>query len=323
MNKSMKNQTKEISGELDDLGFSSKYESKTQRLVNRDGSFNVDRKGLSFSESFNLYHWLISIHWFKFIVFVSASFLLVNIIFATLYYVDGIENLGIPENVKNINAYWEAFFFSTQTLTTVGYGRISPLSTTANIIASIESLLGLLVFAIATGLLYGRFSKPFAKIIYSKYALIAPFRDMTGFMFRTANKHKSQIIEAEVQVVFSRMEDVNGAEVRKFYNIKLEYSKINFFSSVWTVNHPINEFSPLYGMTEEDMHNSEGEFLILLKGFDDTFAQTVHSRFSFRHDEIIWGAKFRNIYITDDDGKVSVALDKISDFDKTEIIINN
>jgi inward rectifier potassium channel len=323
MNKSLKNQTKSNSSELDDLGFSSKYISRTQRLVNRDGSFNVDRKGLSFSESFNLYHWLVSIHWFKFIIVVSASFILVNFIFAAIYYINGIENLGIPENSKGLNAFWEAYFFSTQTLTTVGYGRISPLNSTANAIASVESLLGLLVFAIATGLLYGRFSKPFAKIIYSKHALVAPFKDITGFMFRTANRHKSQIIEAEVQVVFSRLENINGAEVRKFYNIKLEYGKINFFSSVWTVNHPIEEDSPLFGMTEEDMHESEAEFLILLKGFDDTFAQTVHSRFSYRHDEIVWGAKFRNVHITDDDGKVSVALDKISDFEKVDINSNN
>lgn len=319
MNKSLKNQAKRNHNELDDLGFSSKYISRTQRLVNRDGSFNVDRKGLKFTESFNLYHWLISIHWIKFILLVSISFLIVNLIFAVLYYINGIENLGVPDNIKNINAFWEAYFFSAQTLTTVGYGRISPLNSTANIIASVESLLGLLVFAIATGLLYGRFSKPFAKIIYSKHAVVAPFKEINGFMFRTANRHKSQIIEAEVQVVFSRLENINGAEVRKFYTIKLEYEKINFFSSVWTVNHPIEEDSPLYGMTEEDMHKSEAEFLILLKGFDDTFAQTVHSRFSYRHDEIVWGAKFINIHITDNDGKVTVALDKISDFDKVEI----
>jgi inward rectifier potassium channel len=319
MNKSMKNQVKESNIELDDVGFSSKYSSRTLRLVNRDGSFNISRKGLRFSDSFNLYHWLISIHWIKFTIIVSLSFLSVNFIFAALYYFNGIENLGIPENYKGISAYWEAFFFSTQTLTTVGYGRISPLNTTANIIASVESLLGLLVFAIATGLLYGRFSKPYAKIVYSKYALIAPFKERTGFMFRTANTHKSQIIDAGVQVVYSVLEDINGIEVRKFYNLKLEYDKINFFSSIWTVNHPINEYSPLFGMTENDLRKSEAEFLILLKGFDDTFAQTVHSRFSYRYDEIMWGAKFRDIHFTDEKGKVSVALDKISDFDKIEI----
>jgi|WetSurMetagenome_2_1015567.scaffolds.fasta_scaffold01743_16 inward rectifier potassium channel len=319
MNKSLRNQLKRDSVELEDIGFSSKYISRTQRLVNRDGSFNIDRKGLNFSESFNLFHWLISIHWFKFIILVSISFIFVNLVFATLYYINGINNLGISENPTGIKAFLEAFFFSTQAITTVGFGRISPINLTANIIASAESLLGLLAFAIATGLLYGRFSKPFAKIIYSKYALIAPFKDITGFMFRTANKHKSQIIEAEVQIVFSRLENINGIEARKFYNIKLEYAKINFFSSTWTVNHPINEDSPLYEMTKEDLHKSEAEFLILLKGFDDTFAQTVHSRFSYRYDEIIWGAKFKNIHQINEDGKISVALDKIGDYEKIEI----
>lgn len=318
----MKNQKKNIANEVDDLGFSSKYPSKTQRLVNRDGSFNVDRKGLSFFESFNLYHWLISIHWLKFIILVALSFIFVNLIFATLYYLNGIEYLGISDVNTGFKAFMEAFFFSTQTITTVGYGRINPVNITANIIASLESLIGLLAFAIATGLLYGRFSKPYAKIIYSKYALIAPFKDMTGFMFRTANKQKSQIIDAEIRVVFSMLDYTNPNVVRKFFNIKLEYAKINFLSSVWTVNHPIDENSPLYGMTEEELHKSEAEFLILLKGFDDSFAQTVHSRFSYRHNEIIWGAKFKNIHIVGEDGKVSAALDKISDFEKIKININ-
>ena len=215
--------------------------------------------------------------------------------------------------------FLESFFFSTQTITTVGYGRVSPVNLTANIIASIESFIGLLAFALATGLLYGRFSKPIAKIIYSKYAIIAPYRDITGLMFRTANKQKSQIIDAEAQVVFSRLEDVNGSEVRKFYNIPLEYKKINFFSSVWTINHPIDEDSPLFGTTEEDLHKSETELLILLKGYDDTFAQTVHSRFSYRNDEIVWGAKFQNVHFTNMEGKVEVLLDKISDFEKVKL----
>lgn len=316
MNKSLKNQIQEVSHEIDSLGFSSKYTSRTQRLINRNGTFNVERRGLTFSETFNLYHWLISLHWFKFLLLASAAFLIVNIIFALLYYINGVENLGTVSNSRSMGSFLEAFFFSTQTLTTVGYGRINPLDTASNIIASIESTIGLLVIAIAAGLLYGRFSKPFARIIYSKYALISPFQDKTGFMFRTANKQKSQIIDAEVQIVFSRLEKIDGVEVRKFYSIKPEYSKINFFSSTWTVNHPIDESSPLFGMTEEDFHKSEAEFLILLKGFDDSFAQNVHSRFSYRHDEIIWGAKFKNVHLTDGDGKFFVALDKISEYEK-------
>ena len=318
MDNLLKNHKKTKAEETDDIGLSSKYSSHTQRLVNRDGTFNVVRRGLKFSESFNLYHWLISIKWSTFILLVILSFVLVNLVFATLYYLNGIDSLGVADNPSGFRAFLEAFFFSTQTITTVGYGRISPVNLNANIIASLESLLGLLAFAIATGLLYGRFSRPFAKIIFSKYALIAPFKDKTGFMFRTANKHKSQIIDAEVQVVFSRLEKIDNNEVRKFYNIKLEYPRINFFSSVWTVNHPINEESPIYGITEEELNQSEAEFLILLKGFDDTFSQTVHARFSYRHNEIVWGAKFSNIHVLEDNGIVAVELGKISDYEKIE-----
>jgi inward rectifier potassium channel len=318
MGKLLENQKKTKAEETDDIGFSSKYSSKTRRLVNRDGSFNIKRTGLKFSDSFNLYHSLITLKWFPFILLVILSFILVNLFFAYLYYINGIENLGISDNATGFKAFMEAFFFSTQTITTVGYGRMNPLNLNANIIASLESLIGLLAFAIATGLLYGRFSRPYAKITYSQYALISPFKDIKGFMFRTANKHKSQIIDAEVKVVFSRLEKINDTEMRRFYNIKLEYPKINFLSSVWTVNHPIDEESPLFGISEDEFNKSEAEFLILLKGFDDTFAQTVHSRFSYRHEEIIWNAKFKNVLIPGDDGKVSFALDKISDFEKLD-----
>jgi inward rectifier potassium channel len=316
MDKPLKNQEKFRESKTEDIGFSSKYNSHTQRLINRDGTFNVDKTGLKFSESFNLYHWLISLSWIKFFFLVFSAFIFVNSIFASVYFAIGVENLGISADTGGFRAFMEAYFFSAQTITTVGYGRISPVNFSTNIIASVESLTGLLAFAIATGLLYGRFSKPNAKIVYSRYAVISPFNDITGFMFRIANKHKSQIIDCEVQVVFSRIENFNENAARKFYNLKLEYPKIYFFASTWTVNHPINEKSPLYKITEEEFNKSEAEFLILLKGFDDTFAQNVHSRFSYRHNEVIWNAKYKNIHIHNPEGKLTIELDKISDLEK-------
>jgi len=316
MDKPLKNQEKQKDRETEEIGFSSKYNSHTQRLINRDGTFNVDKTGLKFSESFNLYHWLISLGWTKFFFLIFSAFIFVNLIFASVYYVIGVENLSVPAETSGIKAFMEAFFFSAQTITTVGYGRISPVNLTTNIIASVESLTGLLAFAIATGLLYGRFSKPNAKIVYSRHAIISPFNGITGFMFRVANKHKSQIIDCEVQVVFSRIEKINDNSLRKFYNLKLEYPKIYFFASTWTVNHPINNESPLYGITEEEFNKSEAEFLILLKGFDDTFAQNVHSRFSYRHNEVIWNAKYKNIHVHNPEGKLTIELDKISDLEK-------
>lgn len=299
--------------EVIDLGLNTKIIDKSQRIINRDGSFNVERKGISFLKSFSIYHYLISISWIKFCSLIFLAYIIINIIFALLYFAGGEENFEGIEATTNFERFLNDFFFSTQTFTTVGYGRINPVGVYSNIISSIESLTGLLSLALATGLLYGRFSRPVAKIIYSETAIIAPFKDIKAFQFRIANQRNDhQMVDVEIEVMFSKVE----SNLKKFYSLKLEYKKINFFSTTWTVNHPIDENSPLYGMTEDDLKETDAEFLILLKGFDDTFAQIVHSRCSYRHDEINWGAKFINVYKKSEDGKIVVELDKISELEK-------
>lgn len=301
--------------EVTDLGLGSKIFDKKNRVINRDGSFNLKRKGLPFFESFSIYHWLISMSWFKFCGLILAAYLLVNIFFATLYFIGGDANFeGIQTN-NNFDRFLNEFFFSTQTFTTVGYGRINPVGVYSNIISSIESLSGLLSLALATGLLYGRFVRPVAKIIYSDNALIAPYKDITGFQFRIANKRSDhQMVDTEVDVLLSRVEN----DALKFYNLKLEYKKISMFTATWTVNHPIDEESPLYGLTEDDLKEMDSEFFVLLKGFDDTFAQQVHSRSSYKYNEIIWGAKFVSVYGKSDDGETTIELDRISEITKIE-----
>ncbi len=301
--------------EVTDLGLGSKIFDKKNRVINRDGSFNLKRKGLPFFESFSIYHWLISMSWFKFCSLILAAYLLVNIFFATLYFIGGDANFeGIQTN-NNFDRFLNEFFFSTQTFTTVGYGRINPVGVYSNIISSIESLSGLLSLALATGLLYGRFVRPVAKIIYSDNALIAPYKDITGFQFRIANKRSDhQMVDTEVDVLLSRVEN----DALKFYNLKLEYKKITMFTATWTVNHPIDEESPLYGLTEDDLKEMDSEFFVLLKGFDDTFAQQVHSRSSYKYNEIIWGAKFVSVYGKSDDGETTIELDRISEITKIE-----
>ena len=248
--------------------------------------------------------------WFKFCGLILAAYLLVNIFFATLYFIGGDANFeGIQTN-NNFDRFLNEFFFSTQTFTTVGYGRINPVGVYSNIISSIESLSGLLSLALATGLLYGRFVRPVAKIIYSDNALIAPYKDITGFQFRIANKRSDhQMVDTEVDVLLSRVEN----DALKFYNLKLEYKKITMFTATWTVNHPIDEESPLYGLTEDDLKEMDSEFFVLLKGFDDTFAQQVHSRSSYKYNEIVWGAKFVSVYGKSDDGETTIELDRISE----------
>ena len=303
--------------EVQNLGLSNKDLTRGERLLNHDGSFNSRRVGLPFWETFNFFHYLIRISWPKFILFVAAGYVLTNLLFGLLYYLIGIENNLLGVIAKNeTEKFLEAFYFSAQTFTTLGYGRISPVGVYDSTIAAFESLAGLLALALATGLLYGRFSRPVAKVLYSKKAIIAPFKDITGFQFRIANKNKSEIIDAEVRVMFTMLEIVNGAPSRKFYDLKLEYNKINFFSLIWTVNHPIDEQSPMYGLTTEDLHRGQAEFIILLQGFDDTFSQGVHSRSSFRYDEVVWGVRFANIFGLDDERRTTVDLDRINEIEK-------
>lgn len=301
--------------EVIDLGISARI-TDTKRVINRDGSFNVVRRGLGFLESFSIYHWLISMSWIKFCSIIFVSYLTINTLFATLYYIGGEENFEGIETSSEFDKFLNEFFFSTQTFTTVGYGRVNPVGIYANVISSIESLIGLLSLALATGLLYGRFSRPMAKIIYSEKAIIAPFNEMNAFQFRIANKRADhQMVDVEIELMLS----IEEGDKRKVFDLKLEYSKINFFTSTWTVNHPITEESPLYSISEIDLKNMDAEFLILLKGFDDTFAQIVHSRSSYRFNEIVWGAKFVNIYSRTGDGDTLIELDKISLYEEAAL----
>jgi len=300
--------------EIQNLGLSNKDITRGERLLNRNGSFNSRRVGLPLFETFNFYHYLVRISWTKFIFIVAVGYVVLNLFFAVIYYLMGVDtSLTGTITETQFDKFLEAFFFSAQSFTTVGYGRISPVGFWGSMIAAFESLIGLLALALATGLLYGRFSRPAAKVLFSEKALIAPFNDMTAFQFRIANKNRSEIIDAEVRVMMSMLEIKNGTPYRKFYDLLLEYDKINFFSLVWTVNHPIDKQSPLYSLTEEDLHKGQAEFIILLQGFDDTFSQNIHSRSSYRYDEIIWGSKFANIFGFDEDRRTTVSLDRISD----------
>jgi inward rectifier potassium channel len=307
------------SDEFRDLGLGTKVSNQAQRMINRDGSFNVERRGLPFLQSLSVYHSLISTTWLKFNLLLVGTFLGINGFFAILYLVVGFEHLVGAVGVGLLIRFTEAFFFSTQTFTTVGYGRISPDGFSANMIATFESMTGWLYFAMAAGLFYGRFSRPHARIIFSKNAVIAPYRGGTAFEFRIANERNNQLIEVEAQVLLARREQSNGQSKRKFYPLTLERTQVTFFPLTWTVVHPIDESSPLLGVTQESLKESDAEFLILLKAFDDTFSQTVHSRSSYKHDEVVVGAKFDTIYGVDERGKTRIELHKIHDIQYAEL----
>jgi inward rectifier potassium channel len=304
----------------DDLGFGYQPVMKNQSLINKDGSPNVKRKGLSFFNTADNYHKLITMSWVKFWGLVLSVYLIINILFSIIYVSIGPDSLFGHHIDGELNRFWEAFFFSAQTISTVGYGHISPRGMAANTIAAFESMMGLLTFALATGLLYGRFSRPYAKIIYSKNIIIAPYNeDCRGLMFRLANERRNILVDLSIEVVFSYNEDVDGKLVRRFFPLELERKVVSILTLNWTVVHPLNENSPLKGMTLEDLKKSEAGFAVLLRSFDDAFSQTVHSRTAYISDEIVWGAKFRPVFDRDTDGRIILDLSKINHYDLVEL----
>jgi inward rectifier potassium channel len=226
--------------------------------------------------------------------------------------------VGVIGNNFN-DKYWEAFFFSAQTLTTVGYGRISPEGFIASMIAAIESMVGLMGFAIITGILYGKFSRPTARILFSEQAIIAPYRGINALEFRIVNQRKNQLIEVEVQVLLSMNQLIDGQRKGVFLDLPLESKRVNFFPLPWTIVHPIDEKSPIYQYTSQDLIDADAEIIIMVKAYDDSFSQNIYKRYSYTAAEILWGAKFNVIYKNGNDGYVNLMLNHFQEIERVPL----
>lgn len=299
-----------------DPGFTQQFSSRLRRSINPDGSFNVHRRGI---RNFDVYKSLINTTWPKFILTILTAFLVANLIFAAIYVALGTEHLKGAQLDSQMHEYASAFFFSVHTLTTVGYGSVYPEGIPTNTVSALEAMTGLLGFALATGLLYGRFSRPSAKILFSDRMVIAPYQDGTALMFRVANRRSNVLMEIEATMMLMTVEDGSAHAKRSYAILPLERPKVYFLPLTWTVVHPIDEASPLYGKTPEDLAKSQAEILILLKAFDDTFSQTVHARYSYPYEEILWGARFPQSFEVDSAGDVILHLDRLSDTVPAEI----
>lgn len=293
----------------EDLGFGSQLGENTARLINPDGSFNVKRKGIRLKH-FYLYNYLISISWGKFLLLVFIFFILLNASFAFLYLLTGMNGLsGHPRDGAWWSNFLYCFYFSTQTFTTVGYGSISPMSHAASIIASFEAMVGLMGFAFATGLLYGRFSKPSASVLFSEKVLAGPINDtQDALMFRIVNSRSSQLVNLHVQVIMNWFE--NGT--RKFESLQLERDTVTLFPLNWTITHPIDEESPIWKFSMEDLQKCDPEFMVIINGYDDSFAQEVHARGSYKSSDVVWGARFVPMYFVNNEGETILELNKLS-----------
>ncbi len=295
-------------------GFGSKTDHQPKRLLNQDGSVNVRKTGLSFFDHFSVFHFLVTTNWLTFNLLVIITYLLVNIVFGLIYWSIGIDEIGIKHDTA-IEDLLESIYFSAQTFSTVGYGRANPGSHLANFVAFSEMLIGMMYLALAAGLLFARFSRPVAKIVFSKKAMIAPYKNEKGFMVRLSNAKTNLLLEVEAKILLTMTINENGELVRKFYNLPLEMRKINMLALSWTVVHPINDQSPLANFSKSDLDKSNAEFVVMISGYNNTLSQQVHSRTSYKFHEVEWGAKFSPIF-TNEDGMAVVAVNKIGDYHK-------
>jgi inward rectifier potassium channel len=301
-----------------DLGFGAVVARESRkRFLNKDGSFNVVREGLSFLRSLSPYHILLTTSWPRFLAMVVLFFLVTNAVFGAAYFACGPGQIAGSKAVSLPAQYLEDFFFSVQTFATIGYGGMYPAGVAANLLVTLESLVGLLGFALATGILFARFSKPTARILFSERAIIAPYRDITAFELRLANMRRNEMIQVEAQVLLTRFR-LDGSGNREFLPLKLERDNVVFFPLAWTIVHPIDESSPLYGATAEDLETWDAEFLVLFSGIDEIFSQRVHTRSSYKAHEIVWGARFTNLFNPPKpDGVLSIDIGHLHDIERT------
>ena len=285
------------------------------RFVNKDGTPNIEKRGINYLERISWYHTLLQLSRWKFLSLVFLFYIVMNLIFAIIYYAIGVKNLEGLRAHNAGEAFLEAYFFSAQTFTTVGYGRLSPNGFLASTVAALEALIGLLSFAIATGLFYGRFSKPKAYLRFSGNAVLAPYNNGLAIMVRVAPYKNNSLLDAEVSVSAGIITEEDGVPRNKFYILDLEYSKINSLTLSWTIVHPITEKSPFYKFTQDDFANAKGELLVFVKAFDDMFSNTVATRTSYTLQEMIIGAKFVPMYHRNSKkDKTILELDKLNTY---------
>jgi len=282
---------------LINTGFGTSSSSYGGRFINKDGSVNAVKKGVGIFDRISWYHTMLDMPSWKFLLILLLFYISINFVFALLYFGIGIEHLdGIQTTDEAWVQFGQAYFFSAQTFTTVGYGHISPTGFYTSALSSAEALMGLLSFAIATGLFFGRFSKPDIFLKFSKNAIIAPFNNGKALMFRLAPYKNTNYIDAEVNVTLGMQMEENGVMTNRFYTLDLEYQKINSLALSWTLVHPITSESPLYGLTASDYESITGEIIVIIKTFDDMFSTTVATRTSYTFEEVVYGAKFLPMY---------------------------
>lgn len=300
----------------DDTGFGSNTTNVGGRFINKDGSFNLRKDGIAIWERYSIFHTMLNMPRWKFISIVIAFYLAVNLVYTFIYLLLGTGQLYGMIGESAWQKFKEVYFFSTETFTTVGYGRVNPIGDGANFVASIEAISGFLSLAIATGLIYGRFSKPRAYIMFSDHALISPYQDKTGLMFRFVSYKDNHVLtDVEVKVTTALQVQENGNAAYKFYSLNLERTRVDSLPMNFTVVHPIDDASPFFGFSEEDMKIADVELYVLVRAFDDVYSNVVQQRTSYTYQEVKFGAKFVSMYRESEDGNTTIVeLDKLNGY---------
>lgn len=301
----------------ENTGFGTNANSYGGRFINKNGTANIEKRGMHVLHRISWYHTMIDMPIWRFMLIILSFYVCINFLFASIYYGIGIEHLdGIASSDSEWVKFGQAYFFSAQTFTTVGYGHISPNGFLTSSLSSAEALIGLLSFAIATGLFFGRFSRPTAFLKFSHNAVIGPYGDISGLMIRLTPFKNTNFTDAEAKITLGMSVEENGKLVNKFYTLDLELAKINALSLSWTLVHPITEDSPLFQFAKEDFANNNGEIVVFIKTFDDMFSNTVAIRTSYTFDEVIYGAKFEPMYTRSiDNSKTILNLDKLNSYE--------
>ncbi len=308
-----------------DTGFGTQAGRIGDRFINRDGSFNLRKTGWPFWKRMSFYSFLLELSWPKFLLVIISFYFLVNLFFTCLYLLIGMHQLQGFIATSEWGMVKETFFFSTQSFTTVGYGRINPAGDGADIIASMEAMTGWLFFALVTGILYGRFIRPKAFIAFSENLLVSPYKEGRALMFRMVPyKDSHQLTDARIAVNLSLLATDNGQSDYQFYQLALERSRIDMFNMNWTVVHPINEDSPLYNLTQQDFADADFELMVQVTGFDPVYSNQVMQMTSYTMDELVWGARFSLMYHQSKEGATTILeLDKLNHYEEVPLPAND
>ena len=258
------------------------------------------------------YQWMLGLSWPQFAAFVAGIYIALNLIFATLYVFGGDSIAGmIP------GSFLESFFFSVQTLATVGYGHMYPHTLYGHIVTTIEIMTGMFLLAVMTGLIFVRFSRPTARILFSKSAVIAPLNGQPTLMLRIGNLRHHTMVEAEFRIMFHRDEPlVEGGDFRYFYNLKLQFDRLAAFPAALTLRHVIDEQSPLYGATPESLEASRAMLMVSVVGIDPVISAAVQTQKDYMASDIQFGQRFVEIYEELEDGRLSVDYGRLHDTEK-------